>query len=95
MDASQRAMVAAKMANIKSGDFHGNQHTEVGANLHSPQVTRAQAAKLMNVSPRQVAAARLDPPDQPGRQSRQKQEASHAGREQADERANAQAEASA
>ena len=51
MDASQRAMVAAKMANIKSGDFHGNQHTEVGANLHSPQVTRAQAAKLMNVSP--------------------------------------------
>ena len=41
------------------------------------------------------AAARLDPPDQPGRQSRQKQEASHAGREQADERANAQAEADA
>ncbi len=54
---SQRGMVAAKVANIQFGDFTGNQHTEGSANLHTPQVSQSQAAEMLNVSPRTVAAA--------------------------------------
>ena len=44
-------MVAAKMANLNNG-----QRTATSANLQSSPITQPQAAKLMNVSPRQVAA---------------------------------------
>jgi hypothetical protein len=43
------AAIAAKLANIHKGDFCGNQY-EVYANLHTPQVSRAQAAEMLNVS---------------------------------------------
>ena len=56
LDASQRAMIAAELANIKSGEFAGNQHVP-SANLQSPQLSQAAAAELMNVSPRLVADA--------------------------------------
>jgi hypothetical protein len=57
MDASQRAMVAAKMANMVVGGKETN-----SANLHNcAPVSQASAAKLMNVSPRQVAAQQKSP----------------------------------
>jgi hypothetical protein len=49
-------MVAAKLANIKNSDFAGNQHS---ANLQTPQVSRAEAAKMLNVSERTVNAGTL------------------------------------
>jgi hypothetical protein len=52
---SQRAMVAAKLANIKNTDFVGNQHS---ANLQSPQTSRAEAAALLKVSERTVNTAK-------------------------------------
>jgi hypothetical protein len=56
LDASQRAAIAAELANIKPGNFAGNQHVP-SANLQSPLLSQAGAAKLMNVSPRSVADA--------------------------------------
>ena len=57
LDETQRAYVAAKLANIKRGDFCGNQH-EASANLQTPQVSQSQAAEMLNVSPRSVATAK-------------------------------------
>jgi ParB/Sulfiredoxin domain len=63
MDESQRAVVAARLENLG----HGQRADLVGrdANLHllpeptkPAPVTRQQAAELLNVSPRSVAAAR-------------------------------------
>jgi N6-adenosine-specific RNA methylase IME4 len=51
LDESQRSMVAAKLETMKHGD---NQHTQGDANLH---VLRVDAAHMLNVSPRTVAAA--------------------------------------
>ena len=49
-------MVAAKLANIKNSDFVCNQHS---ANLQSPeQISRAEAANLLNVSERTVNSAK-------------------------------------
>jgi N6-adenosine-specific RNA methylase IME4 len=56
LNESQRAMCAARLANIPSGKFHGNQ--SVTANLQSPQTSQAEAAKMLNVSPRSVATAK-------------------------------------
>jgi ParB/Sulfiredoxin domain len=56
LDASQRAMIAAELANIKPRVFAGNQHVP-SANLQTSQLSQAGAAKLMNVSPRSVADA--------------------------------------
>lgn len=54
---SQRAAVAAKLANIEPGQFVGNQHVP-SANLPTPAVSQADAAKLLNVSTRSVTAAK-------------------------------------
>lgn len=54
MNESQRAMVAAKIANMSSSDFRGNQHT---ANLQEA-TTRAEAADQLNVSERSVNSAK-------------------------------------
>lgn len=51
LDASQRAMVAAKLTTWKNG---ANQHTEGSANLQ----TIGKAARRLNVSPRSVASAK-------------------------------------
>lgn len=51
LDSSQRAMVAARLANL------GNGQKASSANLHSTPVSQAQAAELLNVSTRSVAAA--------------------------------------
>ena len=51
---AKREMVAAKMASLSHG---GNRKSNQDANLHLDTPTSAQAAKLMNVSLRQVAAA--------------------------------------
>jgi hypothetical protein len=48
--------VAAKLANITVGQFSRNQHVP-SANLQTPPVSQADAAKLLNVSTRSVAAA--------------------------------------
>ena len=52
MDASQRAMVAAKMANMTQGNF------SKAASLPVSPVTQQQAASLMNVSERAVRSAK-------------------------------------
>ena len=49
---SQRAMVAAKLANIS----HGGNRKDQGANLRV-EVSRSDAAELLSVSPRSVASA--------------------------------------
>lgn len=56
MTESQRAMVAAKLANMERGEFAGNQHV-VSANLPTAQVSRADAASMLNVSERSVNTA--------------------------------------
>lgn len=53
---SQRAMVAAKLANIQQNSFSGNQHVPA-ANLPTPAVSQAKAAEMLNVSERTVRAA--------------------------------------
>lgn len=53
LDASQRAMVAARLANMKVG---GDRVSEHSANLQNA-VSQSQAAELLNVSTRSVAAA--------------------------------------
>lgn len=59
LNESQRAAVAAKLANLSNGGIRPGQNTEASqtANLQSEAVTRAQAAKLLNVSERTVNAA--------------------------------------
>lgn len=64
MNESQRASVASRIANMKNGEFHGNQHL-VSANLQTPQISQAQAAEMMNVSPRLVASAKAVEHDAP------------------------------
>lgn len=51
---SQRAMVAAKLANISNG---GDRVSEQSANLHSGAVSQSKAAELLSVSTRSVASA--------------------------------------
>lgn len=59
LNETQRAIVASKLANIGFGEFVGNQHTNQGyANLHTPKVSRADAAAMLNVSPRTVATVK-------------------------------------
>ena len=53
LNESQRAMVAAKLANLELG---ANQHNSASANLQTQ--TRAEAADLLNVSERTVNAAK-------------------------------------
>jgi hypothetical protein len=55
LDATQRSAVAAELANIRLGDFVGNQYVGY-ANLLTP-ISQAEAATLLNVSPRAVATA--------------------------------------
>lgn len=57
LNEAQRGMVAAKLANLKVGDFAGNQHTSP-ASIDAPQVTQGRAAELMNVSRPTVQRAR-------------------------------------
>lgn len=56
LDEGQRAFVAAKIANIKNG---GDRRSDQTANLQSENVTRATAAKLLNVSERAVNSAKV------------------------------------
>ncbi|MET0063219.1 MAG: hypothetical protein ABW176_13085 [Candidatus Thiodiazotropha endolucinida] len=56
IDESQRAMVAAKIANLEKGKYYGNQHEEGSANLRGAP-SQAQAADLMQVSERSVNIA--------------------------------------
>jgi hypothetical protein len=44
---------------MKRGDFHGNQYQHVvSANLQTPKISQEDAAELLNVSPRLVAAVK-------------------------------------
>jgi hypothetical protein len=52
LDESQRAMVATKIANMRQGE---RTDLELYANLH--KVSRDDAARMLNVSPRNVASA--------------------------------------
>lgn len=61
MDASQRAMVAARIANIQLGD---NQYRKVGPPIGGPTggavaVSQTQAARMLNASPRSVQRAQV------------------------------------
>jgi hypothetical protein len=55
-DEGQRAAVAAKIANMRQGSDHGNQHTggkrPIGRLPDEPPVSNVQAAKMKNVSER-------------------------------------------
>lgn len=53
---SQRASAAGRLANMRRGDFHGNQ--SVSANLQTPKVSLSDAARMLNVSERGVSSAR-------------------------------------
>lgn len=57
LNEAQRAMVAESLANMKVGEFTGNQHV-ASANLQTPKVSQSDAAKKLNVSTRSVATAR-------------------------------------
>lgn len=53
-------MVAAKVATMKVGEFHGNQHAERGVRQladSSKPLSQPEAAKLLNVSERSVQRA--------------------------------------
>jgi hypothetical protein len=52
LNETQRAMIAAKIENMRQGE---RTDLEFNANLH--KVSRGEAARLMNVSPRSVASA--------------------------------------
>ena len=54
LDTSQRAMIAAKIANVS---HDGDRRSDQDANLHL-ETSRAEAAQLMNVSTRSVASAK-------------------------------------
>jgi N6-adenosine-specific RNA methylase IME4 len=54
LDESQRAMCAGRIAEMKRGQFFGNQ--SVSANLQTP--SQVDAANMLNVSPRSVASAK-------------------------------------
>jgi N6-adenosine-specific RNA methylase IME4 len=53
LDESQRAMIAARLANMGEGRPHPN-----CANLHSYLISRSDAAAMLNVSTRSVASAK-------------------------------------
>jgi len=58
---SQRTMVAAKWANIKKGDFAGNQHVShppIGGHQPSATKTRDEASKLLNVGTSSIDRAK-------------------------------------
>jgi hypothetical protein len=53
LNESQRAVIAARLANMRLGEFHGNQYQKVvSANLQIPKISQSTAAELLNVSPR-------------------------------------------
>jgi hypothetical protein len=53
LNESQRAVIAARLANMRRGEFHGNQYQHVvSANLQTPKISQEDAAELLNVSPR-------------------------------------------
>ena len=57
LDESQRAMIAAKIANMTVGGDHS-------ANLQNGQISQSKAAEMMNVSTRSVGAAKtIEDPD--------------------------------
>lgn len=59
LNESQRAVIAARLANMKHGDFHGNQYQQVvSANLQIPKISQEDAAELLNVSPRLIATVK-------------------------------------
>jgi hypothetical protein len=55
LDAGQRAIVAAKIANMRLGD---NQHSKEVPPIGGTSVSQQEAAKMMNVSLRSVSAAK-------------------------------------
>jgi len=60
LDDSQRALIAARIETAKHGAPEGNSRaakTEMQNCISESQVTRAEAAEMMNVSPRLVASA--------------------------------------
>lgn len=56
LDESQRAMVAARLANITAG---GDRRSDQNATLRFDHLSLDQAAKQLNVSPRSVTSAKL------------------------------------
>jgi hypothetical protein len=52
LNESQRAMVAAKLANIKFGD---NQYSKEGSSIGEPSISQAASAKMLNVGKRMQA----------------------------------------
>jgi len=58
LDESQRAMVAAKIANLHRGDFCGNQHKSGVSKFRDTSTTVDEAASMLNVSPASVASAK-------------------------------------
>jgi ParB-like chromosome segregation protein Spo0J len=59
----QRTFIAARLANIKSGEFHGNQYTTKGGGGQMAAtilpISMTKAAKMLNVSERSIRRARL------------------------------------
>lgn len=55
MSESQRGMVAANVANMRQGE-----RTDVEPSANLQKVSQAEAAEMLNVSPRTVAAGRCD-----------------------------------
>ena len=62
LNESQRAAIAAKLANMQFGD---NQYKSGSANLQTPSISQAKAAEMMNVSTRSVATVKSIERDAP------------------------------
>jgi ParB-like nuclease domain len=58
MTLGQRALCAARLANIRVGDFVGNQYVDVASeNLLTPHISQAQTGGMFDVSERSVTDA--------------------------------------
>jgi len=65
LNESQRAVAASRIANMTRGEFHGNQHVVVSANLRTPTISQPEAAAMMKISTRSVQSVNAIERDAP------------------------------
>lgn len=65
LNETQRAVIAARLANMQRGEYHGNQYEVVSENLPIPNISQSAAADLLNVSDRMIRAVKSVERDAP------------------------------
>lgn len=58
LNESQRAVIASRLANMPNGGWRGNQWQTANMQTATPNITQADAAGMMNISPRMVASVK-------------------------------------